>query len=441
MDKLWLIIKREYLTRVKRRSFIIATLLTPLAFAVFFVVVGLIFQYASDDTRRIAIIDEGNVLKKSMKDEKNLYFKFVNDVELDVLRDNFDDFDYDGILVIPRVKDLMSKSYTVYYYSEKQPTLDIESLIRERVREGVKDYKIEALQLDPVQLEALDTKVSLEPEPIDESGQDASKLTGAIAAGIGGLMGIIMYIVVFIYGMMVMRSVMEEKTSRIVEVMISSVRPFQLMLGKIVGVGAVGLTQVAIWAVLIPTVVLISSLVFGFDSNTQMEMAQSQAATDINPEDAEAMIALAIEEFNSLNWWAILPLFIFYFLGGYFLYASLFAAVGSAMGDDLGEGPSLTIPITIPVVLAFYIMIVAIQAPNSSLAVWSSIFPLFSPIVMPARLAFSPPLWEVLASVVVLAGSSIFFVWLSGRIYRVGILMYGKKVTLRELGKWMFYRD
>ncbi|MCB0154192.1 MAG: ABC transporter permease [Anaerolineae bacterium] len=441
MDKLWLIIKREYLTRVKRRSFIIATLLTPLAFAVFFVVVGLIFQYESDDTRRIAIIDEGNVLEKSIKDEKNLYFKFV-DVELEVLKDNFKDFDYDGILVIPRVRDLMSKNYTVYYYSDKQPTLDIESLIRERVREGVKDYKIAALQLDPAQLEALDTKVALEPEPIDEAGQDASKLTGAIAAGIGGLMGIIMYIVVFIYGMMVMRSVMEEKTSRIVEVMISSVRPFQLMLGKIVGVGAVGLTQVAIWAILIPIVVLIASLVFGFDSNTQMEMAQSSpGAAEINPEDAEAMIALAIEEFNSLNWWTILPLFIFYFLGGYFLYSSLFAAVGSAMGDDLGEGQSLTIPITIPVVIAFYIMIVAIQAPNSSLAVWSSIFPLFSPIVMPPRLAFNPPVWEVLASVAVLAASSIFFVWLSGRIYRVGILMYGKKVTLRELGKWMFYRD
>ncbi|MCB9299580.1 MAG: ABC transporter permease [Lewinellaceae bacterium] len=440
MDKLWLIIKREYLTRVKRRSFIIATLLTPLAFAVFFVVVGLIFQYESDDSKRIAIIDEGNVLQRSIKDEKNLYFKFV-DVELDLLRENFGEFDYDGILVLPKVKDLLSKNYTVYYYSDNQPTLDIESLIRERVREGLKDYKIGALQLDPRQLEALDTRVELDPEPIDEAGENASQLTGAIAAGIGGVMGVIMYIVVFIYGMMVMRSVMEEKSNRIVEVMISSVKPFQLMLGKIIGVGAVGLTQVAIWAILIPVIVFLSTLVFGFDSQTHMEMAQNSAAADFNPEDTEAMIALALEEFRGLNWWMIIPLFVFYFLGGYFLYSSLFAAVGSAMGDDLGEGQSLTIPITIPVVIAFYIMIVAIEAPNSSLAVWSSIFPLFSPIVMPARLAFSPPLWEVLVSMVVLAGSSIFFVWLSGRIYRVGILMYGKKVTLRELGKWMFYRD
>ncbi|MCB0568506.1 MAG: ABC transporter permease [Phaeodactylibacter sp.] len=440
MDKLWLIIRREYLTRVKRRSFIIATLLTPMAFAVFFAVVGLIFQYESDDSQRIAIIDEGNVLKRSIKDEHNLYFKFV-DVELGLLRENFSEFDYDGILVLPKVKDLLSKHYTAYYYSDKQPTLDIESLIRDRVRESLKEYKIEALQLDPQQLEALDTRVELDPEPIDEAGQNASKLTGAVAAGIGGLMGVIMYIVVFIYGMMVMRSVMEEKSNRIVEVMISSVRPFQLMLGKIIGVGAVGLTQVAIWAILIPIVVFISTLVFGFDTHSQMEVAQTSAAADFNPEDMEAMIALALEEFHGLNWWMILPLFIFYFLGGYFLYSSLFAAVGSAMGDDLGEGQSLTIPITIPVVIAFYIMMVAIEAPNSSLAIWSSIFPLFSPIVMPARLAFSPPLWEILASVVVLAASSVFFVWLSGRIYRVGILMYGKKVTLKELSKWMFYRD
>lgn len=440
MDKLWLIIKREYLTRVKRRSFIIATLLTPMAFAIFFVVVGLIFQYESDDSRRIAIIDEGDVLKHSIRDEKNLYFRFV-DVELNILRENFADFDYDGILVLPQVNDLLARNYTVYYYSDKQPTLDIESFIREHVSERLREYKIEALQLDPRQLEALDTRVELDPEPIDEAGQNASKLTGAIAAGIGGLMGIIMYIVVFIYGMMVMRSVMEEKSNRIVEVMISSVRPFQLMLGKIVGVGAVGLTQVAIWAVLIPIVVFVSTLAFGFDSETQMEMAQRSAAADFNPEDTEAMIALGLEEFRSLNWWMILPLFVFYFLGGYFLYSSLFAAVGSAMGDDLGEGQSLTIPITIPVVIAFYIMMVSIEAPNSSLAVWSSIFPLFSPIVMPARLAFSPPLWEILASVAVLAAASVFFVWLSGRIYRVGILMYGKKITLKELGKWMFYKD
>ena len=165
------------------------------------------------------------------------------------------------------------------------------------------------------------------------------------------------------------------------------------------------------------------------------------ALQNMNPDDMQAQIGLAMQELSKQNWWLILPLFLIFFLGGYFLYASLFAAVGSAMGDDIGEGQSLTLPITIPVILAFYIMMVSVQSPNSSLAVWSSLFPLFSPIVMPARLAFNPPFWEVALSVVLLVGTCIFFVWLSGRIYRVGILMYGKKVTLKELGKWMFYKD
>jgi len=437
MNKLGLIIRREYLTRVTRRSFILATLLTPLGFAVFFVVAGLIFSYESDDSQRIAIVDQGNILNKSIKDDENLYFKFVDD-NLETLRDDFEDSDYDGIVVLPEITNVLDKTYTFYYYSDKQPTLDVETLIQSRIRSSIRDYKIDQLQLDRQQLEALDTSVELDPEPIDPEGDDASKLTGAIAAGIGSIMGIIMYFVVFIYGMMVMRSVMEEKTNRIVEVMISSVRPFQLMLGKIIGVGAVGLTQVAIWAVLIPLTSMLVNLFFGFDTS---QMDSATAASEVNTDDMESMIMLAMNEISDQNWLLIFPLFVIYFLGGYFLYSSLFAAVGSAMGDDLGEGQSLTLPITIPVIIAFYIMIVAIQAPNSSLAVWSSIFPLFSPIVMPARLAFDPPVWEILLSVALLIGTAIFFVWLSGRIYRVGILMYGKKVNLKELGKWIFYRD
>jgi ABC-2 type transport system permease protein len=180
-----------------------------------------------------------------------------------------------------------------------------------------------------------------------------------------------------------------------------------------------------------------ANLLFGFDTTAQ----PPQMPTEVNQEDMQAMVALVMEELDRQQWGLIFPLFILYFLGGYFMYSALFAAVGSAMGDDLGEGQSLTIPITIPVVLAFYIMMVAVQAPHSSLAVWSSLFPLFSPIVMPARLAFDPPGWQIALSVILLLATALFLVWLSGRIYRVGIFMYGKKVTLKELGKWMFYKD
>jgi ABC-2 type transport system permease protein len=438
MNKLGIIIKREYLTRVTRKSFILATLLTPLGFALLFVVVGVIFSYESDDVRKVAIIDYDDMLKGSIKDEQNLYFKFEEE-DIDVLKRRIGDTEYDGILVLPRLKDIREKRYKVFYYSEKQPTPDIEMAIKDRLETAIRDYKIELLGLNRAELDALDTRIELDPEPLVEDGQDASVLTSAIASGIGFVMGMIMYMAVFIYGSMIMRSVMEEKTTRIVEVMISSVRPFELMLGKIIGVGAVGLTQFAVWAILIPVLSTLGGLIFGIDTNQVNATAAN--APEINPDDLQAMVALGMQELSNQNWWLMLPAFVLYFLGGYFLYASLFAAVGSAMGDDLGEGQSLTIPITIPVLLAFYIMMVAVQAPNSSLAVWSSMFPLFSPIVMPARLAFNPPLWEVALSVVLLAATSVFFVWLSARIYRVGILMYGKKVTFKEIGKWIFYKD
>lgn len=439
MNKFWLIIQREYLTRVKKRSFILTTLLTPLAFALLFVVVGVIFSYKSDDVKKIAVLDEAGVLSEgNISNEENLIFT-KESRSLEELRSDFKNTQYDGILLIPEIKNLYAKSYTVYYYSEKNPSLDIETQIKNKVSSRIREYKIASLNLEKKQLEALDSKVELDPEPIDKNAQDSSKIAGAIGAFLGFSMGIIMYMAVFIYGMMVMRSVMEEKTSRIVEVMISSVRPFQLMLGKIVGVGAVGLTQVAIWAVLIPLIATVVNLVFGFDASS-MDMP-NDAAAQIDPEEMQFLISQGFTELKQQNWWAILPLFIVYFLGGYLLYSSLFAAVGSAMSDDMGESQSLTIPITIPVIIAFYIMFVTVEAPNSSLAVWSSIFPLFSPIVMPARLAFGPATWQVAVSVLLLIATSLFFVWLSARIYRVGILMYGKKVTFKELGKWLFYKD
>jgi len=433
MNKLWLIVQREYLSRVTRKSFILATLLTPLGFAAFIVIVSVIFGYESDDSKEVAVIDPSGILQKALRDEKNLFFRFVEG-DLTEIKKQVADHTYDAALELPPIGDVLNSSYTMYYYAEDAPTLDVEDLIEDRVQEAVREYKIKALNLERAQLDALNTRVELDPEPLKEDEQDSSSMTSAIGAGIGMLMGFIMYIVVFVYGAMVMRSVMEEKTTRIVEVMISSVRPFQLMMGKIIGVGAVGLTQVAVWAVLIPGLTFLAQVLFQIDTDA---FANAEAS-NINPDDAEMMLSLALHEIWNISWWTILPLFVLFFLGGYFLYSSLFAAVGASMGDDMGEGQSLTLPIAIPVILALYIMMAAVQAPNSSLSVWSSIFPLFSPIVMPARLAFNPPVWQVLLSLVLLLGTAVFFVWLSGRIYRVGILMYGKKVTLRELGKWMF---
>lgn len=424
------------MTRVRKRSFILSTLLTPLAFGVFFIFVGWIVSYESDDAKTVAIIDKGNMLDKKISDTKNLYFRFPNK-SLEELKKEVEAEKYDGVLLIPEIKDIYLKDQTVYYYSEKPPSPDIERFIERKIEKSIREYKIATLNFEEKQVEALTTNVSVDPEPLDPTKDNASQMTTAVGAILGMMMGLIMYTVMFIYGMMVMRSVMEEKTTRIVEVMISSVKPFQLMLGKIIGVGGVGLTQVLVWAVLIPSISILVNLVFGFDPDAMQDNMQG-AAAQMNPDDMEAMVAMTMKELKSQNWWAILPLFILYFLGGYFLYSSLFAAVGSAIGDDVGEGQSLTLPITIPVILALYIMMAAVQAPDSSLAVWSSIFPFFSPIVMPARLAFDPPFWQVALSLFVLLVTVIFFIWLAARIYRVGILMYGKKANFREMAKWVF---
>lgn len=437
MDKLWLIVQREYLTRVKKMSFILATILTPLAFGLFFIVVGFIFSYEDGDVKQIAISDPGNVLSVSkIPNTKSITFTKPQK-DLEELKKDVENEKYSGVIAIPIIKNLYDKSIEVdYFYSENGLDIDSKNKIERSLNRFLREYKVNKLGLDKKNLEALEGELKLRTLSISDEEKDTSMKAG-VGAAIGGFMGFIMYMTVFIYGMMVMRSVMEEKVNRIVEVMISSVKPFQLMMGKIIGVGGVGLTQVAIWAILIPIISISVQLIFGFDPEAMNEGAAGMSG-GVDQEEMAYQVAQVMIELKSQNWWLIAPLFVLYFLGGYFLYASLFAAVGSAMGDDLGEGQALTIPITIPVILALYIMMVAVKSPNSSLAVWASIFPLFSPIVMPSRLAFSPPAWQIALSVVVLIATCVFFVWLSARIYRVGILMYGKKVTLKEIGKWMF---
>jgi ABC-2 type transport system permease protein len=250
MQQLKLIISREYWTRVRRTSFLIATLITPLAFGVFVVVVNYILQYKSAETVRIAVIDEGGIFSGGIADEDNIYFKLL-DTNLDTLKNNFADFDYDGILVTPALGDLNQVRYNAKYYTNQKLTLDLEPILADRLRTALRKHKIAQLNLDERSLKALDSQIDIEPAPISAASTVGTPLAGRIAAVIGMVMAFFMYTTVFIYGMMVMRSVMEEKTSRIVEVMISSVRPFPLMLGKIIGVGLVGLTQVLAWAILV----------------------------------------------------------------------------------------------------------------------------------------------------------------------------------------------
>jgi ABC-2 type transport system permease protein len=443
MNKLWLIIKREYLSRVTRRAFILGTILTPLGIGALIFVNIKLATYKDDNFKNIAVRDESNILTQAPENQQNVHFMLtkerLEDLKMQVLANK-----YDGVLVIPALDNPMSRKFTLKYYSDDKLGGDMSNDIEKKIAESIKKYKIATLQLDTAKIAALKTDIEIDPDPITGT-KNASSISGAVGMGIGVMMGFIMYLSVFIYGMMIFRSVMEEKTSRIVEVMISSVRPFQLMMGKIIGVGAAGFTQIIIWVVLIALIVTGITAMMGGEAAQQLannpQMANGANAEALQRAQAAGEMGQLVTEFKNQNWIMILPLFFIFFLLGYFMYAALFAAVGSAVGDDQGEAQSLTLPITIPVILAIYIMIAAVRAPESSLAVWSSIFPLFSPIVMPARLPFSPPFWQVALSITLLVATVIGLIWLAGRIYRVGILMYGKKVTFKELAKWMFYKD
>ena len=441
MKKLWLIIQREYMSRVTKKAFILGTFLTPLLIGGFIFLQVKTMTYKDDNFKNIAVLDESGILKNAPANQKNIHFTLTTEGLADVKKQVVAK-KYSGVLVIPKITDVAKKKFTLKYYSDEKIGNDMTSDIENKIEDFIKDYKVSTLGLDTSKIAALKTRVEIDPDPI-EGKDDASTVSGTVAMAIGGVMGFLMYLAVFIYGMMIFRSVMEEKTSRIVEVMISSVKPFQLMLGKIIGVGAVGFTQFIIWFVLTGLIVGGISSMMGMD-NAQIAAANPQmnAAMQNAPELQDTgNMGLAIREIQNQNWGLILPLFFVFFTLGYFLYASLFAAVGSAVGDDQGEAQSLTMPITLPVIAAIYIMFAAVRSPDSSLAVWSSIFPLFSPIVMPARLPFHPPAWQIALSLAVLIGTVIGMVWLAGRIYRVGILMYGKKVTFKELGKWLFYKD
>ncbi len=441
MNKLWLIVRREYLTRVRKRSFIIATLLAPLGLVIYTLVIVGLAKYQGGDEIKVAVLDEGKMVK-ILPDEKGIRYIPSQGQTLEQLKAKVTAGEIDGVLRIPPLPKLDTKNVTIYYYAEEKLAPEKSDKMESKITQRIRDFKIDSLRYDRKQLEGLDTEVSIDPESISGLAEDEqSKYSSMVGIMLGFVMAFIMFFMVIMYGNLVMRSVMEEKTNRIVEVMMSSVRPFQLMLGKIIGAGSVGLTQVLAWIVLSTAVwFLLIPVLAGVDPQTlQQSGGMAGAAPQIDPDQAQDMAAKMFSEIGRQNWPLLIGAFIIFFLGGYFIYASLFAAIGSAMSDDLGEGQALTLPVTIPIIVAFYIVTMAgMRNPDSDLMVFASMFPLFSPIVMPFRMAFNPPWWQVALSLILVIAAAFFFVWLAGRVYRVGILMYGKKVTFKEIGKWMF---
>lgn len=448
MNKLWLIIKREYLVRVKKKSFIITTLLTPLGIGLLVVLSTYLTAKGGQASKKVLVKDDSGVFSEAKIESKLYTYDFSKD-PLEKLKEDYKIQTYDLLVYIPPFEDLTKTKHSVEYYSQEKLSIATIESIETKIGSAFKEYKITQSGIDRNIYDSFRMDIDLEngaagkeemAEGKSSSEDTSTKLSILIGTLLGGLMGFIMYMVIFIYGSMVMRSVMEEKINRIVEVIISSVKPTQLMLGKVLGVGGVGLTQLAMWLILIPMVIMGAGLLVGGGIDpAQLQEMSNQA--NVNAEELNKFeFGNVLRELGNMNWGLIIPVFILFFFGGYFIYSSLFAAVGSAMGDDMGEGQQLMLPIMLPVILGFIMLQGTLQNPNGGMAVFGSLFPLTSPIIMPSRLAFDPPLWQVGLSIILLVLSCWFFAWLAGRIYRVGILMYGKKITFKELGKWIMYK-
>ncbi|OWY21811.1 ABC transporter permease [Sphingobacteriales bacterium UPWRP_1] len=436
MHKIWLIIQREYLSRVKKKSFIITTLLVPIGFLLLFAVQFILIAFNAD-TLRIVVKDDSGKFAQRIKDTETLYFKKSDDT-LNLLKLNYRQEGYDGVLYIPQLN--VDNPNGITYYSDKLLGLSAKSYIQTEIKDELRKLKLSELGVDDKvynQVQKLQVEISEEA-----TGGGSSANTG-LATAAGFIMGFLMYMVIFIYGAMVMRGVMEEKTNRIVEVILSSVRPFQLMLGKIVGIGAVGLTQFLIWVVLMAFINLgLGVFAGGYLSNMQgggmgLGSGGFNAGNEQQMEQALFIAQSMQSQIESLPMATMVFGFLFYFLFGYIMYAALFAAVGSAVNDE-SETQSLTFPVSLPIIISIFILSAIMEAPNSGLAFWSSLIPLFSPIIMPFRIAFGVPWTQLLVSMALLVLGALAMVWLAAKIYRTGILMYGKKVTLTEIGRWLF---
>ena len=434
MNKIWLIIKREYTTRVRNRTFILSTILLPLFF-IGFIFASAYFSISSTEKQKVAVIDSNGIFKGSFQSDQVITYEFPSDVNAN----NFKEKGYSAFLIIP--ENYSSEDDSIALISTKQLGIDAEDRIRDQINDAIRDQAFIKNNIDKTIIDSIN-KINEDKlykfSTVIKQGNKTEQSNSGLSYGIGYGSGILIYMTLFIYGAAVMRGVMEEKMNRIAEVIISSVRPFQLMLGKILGIAAVGLTQLLIWIILILILSSVSSFFFSADT-LQHAQAMNSSMGAAGQSSAAMNFLSAKNTFLSANWGLIIPCFLFYFIGGYLFYASLFAAVGSVVNEDPQEAQSLMLPITMPIILSFIIMTTAVGRPDSPLSVWSSIIPFSSPIVMMARIpSGNVPAWQIIVSMLSLIAGFILTTMLAAKIYRTGILLYGKKVTFREMGKWLF---
>ncbi len=451
MGKTSIIIKREYTSRVKKKSFIIMTLLAPIIFAGFFVGMGLLMNNDDKDFKRVAVVENGgDLFANVLSDTKYIDFDYLGDIDIDQLKSSFEEAGYYGVLYLSPT--LVNVPNAAQLISNNQPPIDMLQYIEgalEKYIESEKMAQYEIENLDEI-LKSVKTNVKLQTIKIDDKGEVKETNTG-IAMALAYIGAFMMYMIVLMYGVQVMRGVFEEKNNRIVEVIISSVKPVQLMMGKIIGIALVGLTQFVIWIVLMAVVIFGAQKIFLPQDTQQISEVISQNVMEQSPEAALILENSGIANtednefaqiFNSLvnvNWGLVVISFLLYFALGYLLYAALFAAIGSAV-DTETDTQQFMLPVMLPIIVGLLIAMSTMQNPESSLAFWGSMIPFTSPIVMMARIQFDVPIWEVALSLFILAVTFLGVVYLAAKIYRTGILMYGKKASFKEMIKWIRYK-
>ncbi len=447
MNKINIIIAREYLSRVKKKSFIVMTILGPLLFAALMIAPAWIASMEDTEVKTIAVIDSSGLFEKRLPETEYIKFTYLQNQSVDKVRENFEESGYYALLHIPHVITYVPNG--VQLYSNKQAGFGLTSHISGSIEKIVEQQKMKAAGVDEEVLQSIRTDVNIRTIQWTKDGEERESST-AVTTILGYISGFLIYMFIFMFGAQVMRGVIEEKTSRIVEIIVSSAKPFQLMMGKIVGLGLVGLTQFLLWVVLTLGLVTVGKAALFPElstPDTQEVVAQNimsqQAGGEQMAEAAEIASPDKIEQIFSaieqINFVTVIGAFLFYFLGGYLLYSSLFAAVGAAV-DNETETQQFMLPITIPLILGFIIMMNAVQNPQGPLAFWGSIIPFTSPIVMMVRIPFGVPIEDFLLSAGLLVITFMGTTWLAGKIYRIGILMYGKKINYKELWKWIRYK-
>ncbi len=448
MNKILLIIEREFMSRVKKKSFIIMTLLTPILFAALMVGPSLLARMENTELTKVAVIDESKQFEGKIKETDYIKFNFLSNSSIDEFRKDFEKSGYYALLFIN--KNGLTSPDSIILYSNKQPSIDVVTHISKAIEKEVETNKLKTYKIENIDeiLKAVKTNIDVRTVKWAKDGSEKES-NQFITMGIAYVMSFLMYMMVLLFGTQVMQGVIEEKTNRVVEVIISSVKPFQMMMGKILGIAAVCLTQILAWIIL---TYAIGNIAISFIADNEQPVKTEQAQkmitgelqqnvpSNISAPEKEMGTNDVLKLFEGQNFLLILGSFIFYFLFGFLLYAALFAAVGSAV-DNVTDTQQLVMPITMPLIISIIVMISGIKSPDGPLAFWFSMIPLTSPIIMLTRIPFGVPTWQLALSAFLLVATFVAVTWMAAKIYRTGILLYGKKYTWKEMWKWVRYKS